>query len=792
MSQENPTSPSNGSPAKMTEKHDNTALTQLYTDGDSVDQEVFAEMRSNLLLVGGEHYNRRQSSFYRRIRDSRELSQEQKLRLTKNHIQKICKTYVNQILSAAPGVGFEPKEEANLQNQKATELNHSTWQDAVERYDITDKIDDWGDNFVEVGEVAVKLFFDPNAGPISAYNQAVSEEGEPMMDENGEPMPDMDSPVYAGEFVFEEIYGFNLLRPPECKDMRKASWLCIRKMVDKDELLARFGEDDEKSKFIVASADDTFLVFDGARGGYRKATNQVLIREFFFRPQPLYPRGYFYITSKEGILDEGELPGGLFPIVFMPFDKIQTTPRGRSPIKYLRPYQAEINRSASKIAEHQITLGDDKLLLQNGTKVSAGASLPGVRAVNYTGQKPEVLPGRNGAQYLEYMNSQIKEMYEVANVMEQEVDTAQADPWMMLFKSASQKKKFMRYIKRFEKFLTDICKLYLRLAKIHFNDDQIIHAIGKMEQINIAEFKKTDDVCFDINVVSQADDVETKFGKQLSIQHALQYVGSQLKPEDIAKLLRQMPWANFEADFDEMTVDYDSIRNDLLALDRGEQPPVHPYDNHVYVIKRLTNRMRAPDFQFLPPATQHNYAMKVQLHEKLQAQQLQQMQRMQQGFIPTDGYMVGCDFYVNNPDDPNKTRRVRVPYQALNWLINQLASQGTPLQELESMNQGNQQEIAGMMSGPGGPPHGAPPPGSQPGGPRPPVTTQAQVSHPAAGMPMGGMPKPPMGPRPGMAPMGQPQRPPMPMGAGMPPRPMMPQPGMAGAMNGIARPGIPR
>ena len=47
-------------------------------------------------------------------------------------------------------------------------------------------------------------------------------------------MPDMDSPAqWAGEFVFEEIYGFNLLRPPECKDMRKAAWLCIRKMVDK-------------------------------------------------------------------------------------------------------------------------------------------------------------------------------------------------------------------------------------------------------------------------------------------------------------------------------------------------------------------------------------------------------------------------------------------------------------------------------------------------------------------------------------------------------------------------------
>ena len=769
MSQENPNSTNNGYESKMTQKHDNVALTSLYTDGDAVDQEVFAEMRSNLLLVGGEHYNRRQSSFYRRIRDSRELSQEQKLRLTKNHIQKICKTYVNQILSAAPGVGFEPKEESSLQNQKSTELNHSAWQDAVERYDINDLIDDWGDNFVEVGEVALKIFFDPNAGPITAYQQLNDEEGTPQFNENNEPLPDMDSPVYAGEFVFEEIYGFNLLRPPECKDIRKAEWLCNRKMVSKDILLGRWGNDPDKSKFIVASPDDTFLVFDGARGGYRKSTNQVLVREFFFRPCPLYPQGYFYISTKEGILDEGELPGGLFPLLFMPFDKIQTTPRGRSCIKYLRPYQAEINRSASKIAEHQITLGDDKLLLQNGTKVSAGASLPGVRAVNYTGQKPEVLPGRSGAQYLEYMVSQIKEMYEVANVAEQEQSANPQDPFTMLFASATQKKKFQRYIKRFEKFLTSVCKLYLKLAKIHFNDDQIVHAIGKNEQINIKEFKNTDDLSFSVKVIPQADDVETKMGKQMCIQHVLQYVGNQLKPEDIAKLIRQMPWANFEADFDEMTVDYDSIRNDILALDRGEQPPVHPYDNHVYVIKRLTNRMRAADFQFLPPAVKQSYALKVQLHEKLEAQRQVQLQRSAQGYIPADGAMITCQMYVDNPKDPGgKPNLVRVPYSALQWLLQHLESQGMGQQELASMNQGAQQQIDGMVTGPGasGAPGGAPP---------------AQISHPGAGMPPGGAQRPPLqGARPGMGAM-----------PGMAPRPQpMGNPGMgpAGVMN--ARPGI--
>ena len=64
-------------------------LNQYYLDAESADQSIFADMRSNLLLVSGDHYNKSQSSFHKRLRDNKEVSQEQKLRLTKNHIQNI-------------------------------------------------------------------------------------------------------------------------------------------------------------------------------------------------------------------------------------------------------------------------------------------------------------------------------------------------------------------------------------------------------------------------------------------------------------------------------------------------------------------------------------------------------------------------------------------------------------------------------------------------------------------------------------------------------------------------------
>lgn len=679
-------------------------LNRMYTDGDSADQVIFAEMRSNLLLVAGEHYTRRDSLFNRRIRDNKELSDNQKLRLTKNHIRKISQLYANNIMSCNPGVGFSPKDENSLHDQKVAELHHSVWQDAFQKYDIDDKMDDWCDNFIQIGEVHTKIFFDVSGGSVKGYNPLLGEDGNPSLDIMGQPQVDENSPIFSGAFIFEEIYGFNLLRPAACRDLAKAEWLGLRKMVDAKTLKKMFPG---KEEFIVKSQDDTYMVFDSAYGGYYKADNQVSVREYYFRPSVVYPRGFFYITTKEGVLAEGELPGGIFPIVSQVFDKIQTTARGRSPIKQMRPYQIEINRSASKIAEHQVTLGDDKILIQNGTKVSAGVALPGVRSISYTGVAPTILNGRSGEQYTNYMLSQITEMYQVMGVQEDSEMKNQGaiDPWTLLYQSGRNKKIFQRYIKRFEKFMINVVKTYLSLAKIHLSDDDLIYAIGKNEQINIPEFKMLQDICYEIKIEAQADDVETKLGKQMSINHALQYVGNQLKPEDIGKLLSEMPYANFKGCFDDFMIDYKSMTNEILQLDRGERPPVNESDNHPYAIKRLNSRMKEGDFKFLPQPVQYNYQQKLMLHQQLDAFQKQQIQRAEQGFIPTSGYLVSCQFYVTDPTDPTgmKTRQARVPSDSMSWLLQQLKTQGSMMQEMDAMPQNLQAQQAQMIASGGAP-----------------------------------------------------------------------------------------
>lgn len=105
-----------------------------------------------------------------------------------------------------------------MHDRKVAELHHSVWMDAVVRYHLEEKVEDWCDSFIQIGEVAVKIFWDPSAGKWLVLNLYTTKMGNNLSTKTAPKCRMRQSPVPAGQFVFEEVYGFNLLRPPECKE----------------------------------------------------------------------------------------------------------------------------------------------------------------------------------------------------------------------------------------------------------------------------------------------------------------------------------------------------------------------------------------------------------------------------------------------------------------------------------------------------------------------------------------------------------------------------------------------
>ena len=672
-------------------------LVQLYQDSESHHTSLFAEQRSNLLLVAGNHYNKKDSRFWRKLRQVESLSKTQKLRLTKNHIQKITKGYVNNLLAFAPGVAISPKNEGELSDQKSAELHNSVWQDIKLRHKFKKRRRQFAQDFIEIGECIAKVFFDPNLGQMLGYEVQIDEDGLPAVDDDGEPIHSI---LFTGDMVYERIHGFNLLTDPEARSWEEVQWCCYRKMVPIKDLEKQFEHDEEKLLKVGKQAEETYKIFDSSTGSYGTSKDLTMLMEFYFRPCAQYPQGYYFICTRAGILLEGELPLGLFPIVYAGFDEASTSARSFSIIKQLRPYQAEINRAASKIAEHQITLGDDKVLLMNGSSLSPGGTAHGVKAIQVTGSEPKVMSGRSGEQYTGYMSSQISEMYLIANMQEDaEEKNNNLDAYAMLFRSAAEKKKFVLYTEKFQEFESEICDLSLRFAKAFYRDEQIIPVVGKKAFVNVAEFRDADDLSYQISIEPQSEDLESRMGKQLALNHLIQYAGPSMASKDLGRVIRSMEYINKEMLFDDETLDYDNATSDILQMDRGVVIPPDPEENHDYVIKRLIHRKKEKDFSSLPPEVQQNYNNKIEQHRQIKAKQIAEAQAAKDGFIPSGGYLVNCDFYVADKEDPSKQKHLRVPAESLMWLVDRLTVQGTTQEALENSDLQTQARVANIIQG---------------------------------------------------------------------------------------------
>lgn len=694
---------------KTIQEYELTDLNKLYTDAEDCDKKIFAEMRTNLQLVSGDHYTREGSRYWNRIRDDKSLTSEQRLRLVKNHTQRVTKIYRNSIESFAPGVHVQPANEKELKDQKVAEMHQSYWAWTCEKENFAAKRSTWIMNFVEIGEIFTKVFWETTSGNIIGYEAQTGEpnpaaegqEPQVQVDDSGNPVQDQSKPVYGGRIRWQTLEAYNVRRDKDARSLNESPYLILSSIMSKQQLMSLV-KDPALRKELEKSSSKEYTLFDNSSGYYKSSPNQCLLKEIYFRPAPAIPNGYYFIYNDEKIIDKGELPYGIWPIVYTGFDEQTGNARHHTVIRHIRPGQVEVNRCASKIAEHQVVNGDDKIWIQQNAKISPGATLPGIRTNYYTGAKPEVTPGRTGDQYLDYMLKCIDEIYLLANLKEilEENNDNNQDMYTSLLKSFRFKRKFAIYGEKIERFLIELCKTSMAIAKHSASEHDIIPAIGKSETINMPEFKSAEDICYQVKVVPQSEDIESQFGKQITLNHILQYVGNSLGKEEIGQMIRLSPFLNKEQSLQRFTMKWDNVTNDVLAMDRGQFRPANKYDDHDYYISALTFRMSQGDYEYLSPVIQHLYEMKLQQHEQIKAQNLQDIQRAEAGFIPTSGYMAKCDLYMGDVDDPAKVKRITLPSDAISWLVKALQNQGTAMQPVRDLPTGAGADISRLLGGP--------------------------------------------------------------------------------------------
>lgn len=676
-------------------------LESKYNDAIQIDQPIFDEMKHNVLIFSGEHYSKTNKKFKERLRRTENITNENKIRLTKNHLNKIMKIYINNIVSYSPGATVLPRTE-NIHDQIDAELCRSSWEYIRELVGYKKKVRKGVEHFSIIGEAWLKQLFDPNDGKIIGYEKQVDDNGQQVFDANGQPVEDKEKPIYSGKHIDELITPYDVFRDKNALTFDESEFIGIRKLVVPEELYRMIDadpttdKDTKKSKKekVKTSSNAQYLTFSGSNAPVAFSEGLALLKEFYFKVSAKYPEGYYYFVCEgeiifEGVLQKDKDGEPIYPLTYVLCDEFDGCPRGYSPMKQGRPVQTEINRAASKIAETQITLGDDKIVTLHGGGLTEGDKMAGIRQLKVlNSMQYQVIPGRSGEQYLEYMNGQIDELYKIMDVLEDSQERQNAgDLQQTLYHSLKNKKKFTYYSDKIEGWLVEWCKKDIALAKSYWKPETVLKAVGKNEQINIPEFKNSSDSCYDIKVVPMSDDIESTMGKYLVFRDMLQY--GKLDEIAVGKIAEQMPFIDGKVVFSHQTLPETEVKNILLALDRGEMPVISKFDGNERIVAGITQRMREPDFQFLVeknPQVYQNYMQQYKERTEAISEKVKAQQDANAGIIPTGGPQIKIDMYVADPKNPQRTIRATVDQVSAMWFLKRLGEQGAAMEQVYAVN----------------------------------------------------------------------------------------------------------
>ena len=663
----------------------------MYDEACAADKALFAEMRTNVRLRNGDHYNNATRKIVDGIRHKGAPIGEQKIRITKNHIHRITNEFVNAILSRNPSVEVRPFNDGELSDMKNAEMANAVLRWIKDSNSWISLRDDFVQEQSVVGETYGVLRFEPDFGKQIGSKIKQDKDGN-----------EMSAPVMEGRIVIDKRFGFDMKRDPNARSFAESRYVFFDKLVDMADakrIIKSFGSEQAQLDEFNGG-DGVVTVFDYSTSTYTQDSQKTLFREMYIRPDGnSYPNGRYILSTKHAIVYQTDLPLSMFPVHQLGFDKITTSPRCSAITRVARPFQIEINRASSKQAEHQVTVGDDKVILTNGSKITNGGKAAGVRVLSVDGAAPMVIAGRAGEQYAGYAASETRAMYEACGVghLMQDAAAQGGDAFALLHRSMSQKAAFVPYISKWEQFETELFRDALKLAKAYLTPLHVIKIVGKKDAVNIEEFKGIDDDGYDIRVEASSGDVETKFGKLLTVSQTLQYAGSSMTSEQIGQLVKQLPYGNSDEVFNTLTIGYDTAVNTILALDRGDTPVISQYGDNAYLLKALTNRIVQSDFRFLGQNVQAAYAKHIQQLEMLQSQQTLQAQQAAQGMIPASGFLTTVNASWKNPST-GRVERIKVPSDAIAWLMEKMSSQGVVAAQSAQFDGQSQANIANMVT----------------------------------------------------------------------------------------------
>lgn len=378
----------------MKNKNTNEELLKKLNDkyDKGLDNKADAEQSAliNINYINGKQYVRynRQTKLIDEI--NFENSSEYREKGVFNRLRPLRNTILSKINTKIPVPQALPinQDDDDLDTAKAT---NAMLQDLYTRQKVEKKLKRSAKDMIDIGPAFLHIKWDPNAGTVmmddvDSMLGDLSAMVTPEQKEKLRSKLDRDGKLRSGDVVIETIDMFEILvADPYEQDIQEQPWMMRVKAYDKEEAEKLFGKvfketetagritSTNRSKYDneVETLVDNLGVYNSER-----ATDVVVVKEYFEKPCPEFPNGrYILFAGKHILKKENELPyiNGEYNQRIYPFIKLGLdTPKlfySHAFIEDMKEVQRRYNEVRNRKFEYITKNVHGQLAIQEGSLV---------------------------------------------------------------------------------------------------------------------------------------------------------------------------------------------------------------------------------------------------------------------------------------------------------------------------------------------------------------------------------------------------------------------------------------
>lgn len=462
-------------------------------------RDYFQTQLDNLLIYKGIQWLSadRQAN---RVLDKQGIANLRNPRVVINHLADFTTQWVSRLTRYRPAVAIyparSPQEDADDAKIAKDVLDYIWYEQRID-----EKLQEFARQMKIFGEAYMWILWDPQKGDISpkylkAQQQGlkvpiVDDEGNPITNENGDPMY-MDKAPHIGDLSYKVDPPWHVFDQP-CRERENIDWSIRWYLEDVEYLKAKYPS---KAKDIKADSQLNTL-YTGYRLDVARLKNQIVVYEMYHRTHEFMEPGRFVKYVKGCVLENTPNPyqHKKIPYIYLADIDVPDQIRGYSFFQQLFPMQHQVNACASLIYKSLVLFAHPKLVIQDGS-CDMQQLLNESTVVSYSGGVPPTLLTQAAVsqelfKYQQYLEQTMEKISGIYTMSRGEAPSGvRAAKALRVLEEQEDKRAYLTAIKYNNVGLVENARMTLSVAgSFYHNDDgRLANIVGKNNEYRIRSF----------------------------------------------------------------------------------------------------------------------------------------------------------------------------------------------------------------------------------------------------------------------------------------------------------------